>query len=100
MFNLHLSGKLYAMVGTGASYNLSVRDLNTQGGNQLKGSANPIQPYIGVGLNSLLEKDFGTLEIGFLGRYQLLNIWKKSYLPFQGYTQHLISLDLVFRYYF
>lgn len=99
MLNIHLRGSFYAMAGSGLAYNLAVRDLNAQG-NDLTGNTNRLQPYLGLGVNSLMEKDFGNIELGALLRFQVLNIWKKNYLPFQGYSQHLAPLEFVFRYYF
>jgi hypothetical protein len=100
MFNIHLSGPLYAMVGTGVVYNMSVRDLNILAGSDLSDQSNNVQPYVGLGINSLIEKDFGYFEVGVQGRYQLLDIWKSTYEPEENFNSHLASLDLVLRYYF
>lgn len=100
MFNIHLSGKLYAMVGSGVVYNASVRDLNVLQGNDLSSVTNRVIPYLGLGLNSFIDKDFGYFEVGVQGRYQLLDIWKSTYLPQENFNSHLVSLDFIFRYYF
>lgn len=100
MFNLHMSGTLYGMVGTGVVYNLSVRDLNVLQGSDLSNVTNSVQPYLGVGINSLLDKDYGKIEVGVMARYQLLDIWKDDYLPQEPFNSHLASLDFIFRYYF
>ncbi|MFT5821188.1 MAG: hypothetical protein ACI8ZM_002437 [Crocinitomix sp.] len=100
MFNFHLSGSLYAMVGTGVVYNFAVRDLNVAQGTDLTGVTNNVQPYLGFGLNSLIEKDFGYFEVGVQGRYQVLDIWKSSYEKYEDSNSHLAALDLILRYYF
>lgn len=87
MFNFHLSGSFYAMAGTGVNYNLRVTDLNS------------VQPYLGLGVNSLMEKDFGTFEVGVLGRYQLLDIWKADKKPLQSINSHLLTIELLLRFY-
>ncbi|WP_070138474.1 outer membrane beta-barrel protein [Crocinitomix algicola] len=100
LFNIHMSGQYYGLLGGGVAYNLRVADLNAALGTNLTGVSNRIQPYLSVGINNLMEKDFGLLEIGILGRYQLLDIWKSSYQPYENISSHLVSLDLLFRYYF
>ncbi len=100
MFNFHLSGTLYGMAGTGVVYNFAVRDLNISQGTDLTGVTNNVQPYLGLGLNSLIEKDFGFFEVGVQGRYQLLDIWKNTYAKQEDFNSHLVSLDFIFRYYF
>lgn len=99
MFSSSLKGQWYGMYGVGVGYNLSVRDLNLVGGNDVSGLTNRIQPYLGLGLSSFVEKGKGNLEIGVLGRYQLLDIWNKDYPPAESVTSHLLSVDFIFRFY-
>lgn len=101
MFNFHLSGNMYAMAGSGLVYNLSVKELNnvTIGAN-VTSVTNNFQPYLGVGVNRLLDKDWGKVEVGVMARYQLLDIWKNSYSPLEDFNTHLATLDFLFRYYF
>jgi hypothetical protein len=101
LFNFHLSGNMYAMAGTGLVYNLSVKELNnvTIGAN-VTSVTNNVQPYLGAGVNRLLEKDWGKIEVGVLARYQLLDVWKNSYEPLDDFNTHLATLDFLFRYYF
>lgn len=99
-FNLHMNGRYYGILGGGVVYNLRVTDLNAVQSAVITDFTNLIQPYITVGINNLVEKDFGFLEIGVQGRYQLLDIWKSSYTPYENFNSHLISLDLLLRYYF
>jgi hypothetical protein len=61
---------------------------------------NNVQPYFGAGVNRLLEKDWGKIEVGVLARYQLLDVWKNSYEPLDDFNTHLATLDFLFRYYF
>ncbi len=100
MFNIHLSGSLYAMVGTGVVYNFAVRDLNVLQGSDLTGVTNNVQPYLGLGVNSFIERDFGYFVVGVQGRYQVLDIWKSTDVPQENFNSHLASLDFIFRYYF
>ncbi len=97
--NSNLKKSWYAMWGAGVVYNFSVRDLNIQGGSDLSGFSNRIQPYLGLGINTLLERDFGYFELGVLGRYQLLDIWTKDYPPAEAVTSHLLSIDFLLRFY-
>ena len=101
LFNFQLSGNLYAMAGSGLVYNFSVKELNNVTlGAEVSSVTNNVQPYLGVGVNSLMEKDWGKVEVGVLARYQLLDVWKSSYEPFENFNTHLASLDFLFRYYF
>lgn len=101
VFNMHLSGNLYAMAGAGLVYNLTVRDLNNiTFGTDMSSVTNALQPELALGINSFVDKGNGKLEFGVLGRYQILDIWKNDYLPMEPFNSHLISLDLLLRYYF
>ena len=99
MFNFHLSGSFYAMAGTGVNYNLRVTDLNSVQSAVVTDLTNKVQPYLGLGVNSLMEKDFGTFEVGVLGRYQLLDIWQADKKPFQSINSHLLTIELLLRFY-
>ena len=101
LFNIHMSGNLYAMAGSGLVYNFSVKELNNVTiGADVSNVTNNVQPYLGLGVNSLLEKDWGYIEVGVLARYQLFDVWKDSYEPLEDFNTHLASLDFLFRYYF
>ena len=101
VFNMHLSGNLYAMAGTGLVYNLTARDLNNiTFGTDVSAVTNSLQPELALGINSFVEKGSGEFEFGVLGRYQILDIWKNDYLPMEPFNSHIISLDLLLRYYF
>ncbi len=101
MFNVNLTGHWYALVGAGLLYNLSARDLNAVTfGTDITSQTNRLQPYLGLGISSLNERDRGLLEYGVQLRYQVRDIWINDYAPLENFNAHLISADLVIHYYF
>lgn len=99
MFNINMTGNWYGMLGTGAIYHLSSRDLNAVGGTDVSELTNNVQPYIGVGINTLAERGNHFFELGVLGRYQVLDVWNSQYEPAEILTSHILSLDFLMRFY-
>lgn len=100
MFNINLTGNWYALAGAGVLYNLAVRDLNYVGGSDVTGVSNQFQPYLGLGVSSIIERGSGFFEYGAKIRYQVRNIWNEDYPAIDGYNSRLISIDFVLQYFF
>lgn len=99
MLSSNVKGNWYAMYGLGINYNLWTRVLNLAGGADVSELTHKVQPYLGIGLNRLIEQSKGVFEVGILGRLQLRDIWNKTYAPSKSVTSKLLSLDLLLRYY-
>jgi hypothetical protein len=88
------------MYGAGGVYNMRVRNLDVYLGSDFSNVTNNIQPYLGLGINTKIERVDNHILTGLLAKYQLLDIWNKNYVAFQNFNSHLISLDFFFTYYF
>lgn len=100
LFNTNLKGSWNAMYGAGGVYNMRVRNLDVYLGSDFSNVTNNIQPYLGLGINTKIERVDNHILTGLLAKYQLLDIWNKDYVAFQNFNSHLISLDFFFTYYF
>lgn len=100
LFNTNLKGSWNAMYGAGGVYNMRVRSLDVNLGSDFSNFTNNVQPYLGLGINTKIERADDHILTGLLAKYQLLDIWKKDYVALQNFNSHLISLDFFFTYYF
>ncbi len=100
LFNTNIKGSWNAMFGGGGVYNMRVRNLDVNFGSDFSNFTNNIQPYLGLGINTKIERADNHILTGLLAKYQLLDIWNKDYIALQNFNSHLVSLDFFFTYYF
>ncbi len=100
LFNTNIKGSWNAMYGAGGVYNMRVRSLDVNLGSDFSNFTNNVQPYLGLGINTKIERADNHILTGLLAKYQLLDIWNKDYVALQNFNSHLISLDFFFTYYF
>lgn len=100
LFNTNLKGSWNAMYGGGGVYNMRVRNLDVNFGSDFSNYTNNIQPYLGLGINTKIERADDHILTGLLAKYQVLDIWNKEYVALQNFNSHLVSLDFFFTYYF
>jgi hypothetical protein len=100
LFNSNIKGSWNAMYGAGGVYNMRVRSLDVNLGSDFSNYTNNVQPYLGLGINTKIERADNHILTGLLARYQVLDIWNKDYVALQNFNSHLVSLDFFFTYYF
>ncbi len=98
MFNLALSDTWYGVFGTGVNYNVFNQawsgfsvDISSQ--------INSFQPYIGAGVNTLLERDKGVFEFGVQGRFHFIQLLNENAPQSNDFSSNILSLDLLLRFY-
>jgi hypothetical protein len=100
LFNTNIKGSWNAMYGAGGVYNMRVRSLDVNLGSDFSNFTNNLQPYLGLGINTKIERADNHILTGLLAKYQVLDIWNKDYVALQNFNSHLVSLDFFFTYYF
>lgn len=99
-YNINLFSTWYAAVGTGLNYFIRSRTFSPGNTVDISNSANPFQPYLSLGINTLAKRGSGFFELGVQARYHFLDLWKKTYPNFNVTTSKILSMDLVMRFYF
>jgi hypothetical protein len=98
-FNINVREDWFAILGGGIDYNFSARDVAFGTSATINSITNSVQPFLTLGVNNARELTNHLFEIGLQGRIQLLDIWNKDYLFTEVTASHLLSLDLVLRFY-
>ena len=98
MFNIALNGNWYGAVGGGVNYNVfnqAWSGFSVDISNQI----NSFQPYIGAGVNTLLERDKGVFEFGIQGRFHFIQLLNDTAPQATDFSSNILSLDLILRFY-
>ncbi|UKN02659.1 PorT family protein [Paracrocinitomix mangrovi] len=100
MMSYGVTDAWYLNFGLGINYNFYNRQWTSFGTLDLGSVTNKFQPYTGLGLSTLLEQDKGTFELGVLGRFHFIDMYKPSTFSAEEFKNYIISLDLILRMYF
>ncbi|WP_027419454.1 outer membrane beta-barrel protein [Crocinitomix catalasitica] len=98
-FNINLKADWYGIVGTGVDYNFISRTRFGGIRSDISPIINKVQPFLTLGVNNLRETDNGFFEIGLQARYQLLNLNNSNSIVFDNTSSHVLSLDVLMRFY-
>lgn len=99
MFNYALSSNWYVLFGGGVNYNVLNYQWTPIGNLGLTAVTNNFQPYGGLGLSTLMERDKGVFELGAQGRFHFIDLYKSSTFSAAGIINRILTFDLVLRYY-
>ncbi|MBD3636771.1 MAG: outer membrane beta-barrel protein [Crocinitomicaceae bacterium] len=99
MLNYALSGNWYLLFGGGVNYNVLNQRWTTIGKANLTAVTNTFQPYIGVGISTLMEREGGVFELGAQSRFHFIDLYKPSIFSDGDFTNRILSFDLILRYY-
>jgi len=98
MFNLAMKGGWNAIFGAGLNYNIMNK---FWAGNSvdITPSIQSVQPYVGGGASTLLERNKGVFEIGVQARYHFLELSDKNVPTVSDFSSNILSFDLIMRFY-
>lgn len=88
-------------LGFGGGINYLIQSNVLAGGSKIdvSGSIDEFQPYAALGMNTMMERNTGWFELGLQGRYRFMELWSPNQANSHGYSSHLISVDLLLRFY-
>jgi hypothetical protein len=100
MLNYAMSGNWYLLFGGGVNYNI-INQSWAGFGVDISSQVNAFQPYAGLGISTLMERDKGVFEFGVTSRYHFIDLWKADaiYFDSENYTSKILSFDLLLRFY-
>ncbi|MCB9223293.1 MAG: outer membrane beta-barrel protein [Crocinitomicaceae bacterium] len=100
MVNYAMSGNWYLLFGGGINYNVINQSWSGYGVD-ISSQINAFQPYGGIGVSTLMERDKGLFEFGVTSRYHFLELWKSDAVLFDvsNFTSRILSFDLILRFY-
>lgn len=99
MLDYALTDSWHALFGAGLNYNFMNVQWTPQGKLSLDSQTNRFQPYIGVGLSTLMDRDAGVFELGAQARYHFIDMYKDGWFSDEDFTDRIISFDVILRYY-
>lgn len=98
MFNLGLNGNWYGAFGAGINYNV-FNQAWSGFSVDISSEINSFQPYVGAGVNTLIERDKGVFEFGIQGRFHFLQLLNDTAPQATDFSSNILSLDLLLRFY-
>ena len=93
-----ISGSWYAHGGLGLKYQMMNRAWSGFAVD-ISPVVNKVQPYLALGVSTLLERDQGTFEFGAMARYHFINLWSEGSPQAAGSTSRIISFDLMLKFF-
>jgi Outer membrane protein beta-barrel domain len=99
MFNYALASNWYLLFGGGINYNVLNKQWTSLGKIELGGITNSFQPYAGLGLSTMVERDVGIFELGAQMRYHFIDLYKPSTFSNGDFVDRVLSFDVLLRYY-
>ncbi len=93
-----VSGNWYTHAGAGFKYqfmNKSWSGFSVDIGP----SVNKIQPYVALGVSTLIERDKGLFELGAMARYHFINLWAAGSPQGAAGTSKVVSFDLMLKFF-
>ena len=99
MLNYQVSGGWYFIFGGGFNYNFLNYQWTQSGKIGLTGVTNTFQPYGAAGISTMMEQGNGVFELGVVGRFHFIDLYKPSTFSNGDFTNRILSFDLILRYY-
>lgn len=94
-----LIDNLHLQAGGGFNYNFRSRTFTPGNNIDISNSANPVQPYLSLGINTISERNMGMFDLGFQIKYHILDMWKKSYPIYDVTSSKIMTAELQMRFY-
>ena len=98
-YSLSFFENWYLYAGGGLKYHLLNRSVSLGNKIDISASVDRFQPYAAFGMNTIIERSVGYFELGFLARYHFMELWDDVQAEMHGYSSHIVSFDLLLRYY-
>ena len=92
-------GNWYGNYGGGVNFHLLNRYVVPGTNIDISSSIDKFQPYLAIGTSTLMDRNSGIFELGFLARYHFMELWDKNIPTVVAFSSHIIALDVILRFY-
>ncbi len=100
MFSREVIGSWHANFGGGINYLFMNNRIVPGTKVSISNSIDKFQPYVGLGVSTLMDRNAGLFELGFNARYHFMELWNENDPIVSASGNHIVALDLVMRFYF